>query len=118
MKSCRLSKTKPKVINNQALPTSCRIQVWTYSSLLLPKKLDFYKHFLNFDQTFPLIAVYLGNLQIFFTSTCSINGYGQSTEFWATENRFWALGSPYWTSGSQCWASVSQFWTSRSRFLA
>ena len=102
--SCRLSETKPKVLNNQALPTPCRIQVWTYSALLLPKKLNFHQHFLNFDQTFPLIAVYLGNLQIFFTSTCSINGYGQYTEFWASESRFWAPGSQFWTSGSQCWA--------------
>ena len=93
------------LLNNEALPTSCRIQVWTYSSLLLPKKLDFQPTFLGFWPKFSFNrSLTKGNLQIFFTSTPSINGYGQSTEFWASESRFWASGSRFWTCG-QCFFS-------------
>ena len=45
-----LFETKTKVFSqttNQVLPTSCRVQVWTYSSSLLPKKSDFQRTFLG-----------------------------------------------------------------------
>ena len=63
-----LFETKTKVFSqttNRVLPTSCRGQVWTYSSSLLPTKSDFQPAFLGIlptlqkcpkSQVFPKIA--------------------------------------------------------------
>ena len=51
-----LFETKTKVFSqtaNQVLPTSCRVQVWTYSLSLLPTKSDFQPTFLGILPNYP-----------------------------------------------------------------
>ena len=91
------------LLNNQALPTSCRIQVWTYSSLLLPKKLDFQPTFLE-SQFISAIYKFSPHPPPVSTDTDNLQNFGP------LRVNFGPLGVDVgWASGSQFWTSISQF---------
>ena len=72
-----LFEIKTKVFSqttNQVLPTSCRVQVWTYSSSLLPKKNRFSTNiFGDFSKIFLRESLYFHNVILYCISLMNLS---------------------------------------------